>query len=67
VKTLPLRCYLADRALLVGVREERISLPAKMETNLIFSRFMKNKTYYKFSLNSFALTLKIKEKLVFHI
>lgn len=60
MKTLPLRCYLADRALLVGVREERISLPTKMETNLIFYRFMKNKTYYKVFFSSFALTLKIK-------
>jgi len=51
----------------VGVGEERISLPTKMEKNLLFFRFMKNKTYYKFSLSCFAFTLKTKAKPVFHI
>lgn len=64
VKTLPLRYYLADRAVLVVMGEERISLPTKMEKNLIFFGFMKNKTYYKFSVSSFAFNLKSKASLL---
>lgn len=44
VKTLPLRYSIADKEMLLGIGEERIFLPIKMEKNLIFFRLMKNKT-----------------------